>query len=111
MLNQSRIMTQNDTNNVVEVKVVPFWDKPSTRICILLGLILVIAIYFGYKNSDYAYSKQICESSVRYVPAGESYGSRFGLESETSTVNVYRYDFRSFETKREAVAYCINSRK
>jgi hypothetical protein len=89
-------------------KEVSFWNKPSTRLFILIGIILVTVWYFTEWEP-----KQACESEVRYYPATESrpaYKSDYvDLPAIPGVSEYYSYDGQKFKTREEAISYCANN--
>lgn len=98
-----QIATNKTAEAVTTKKEVTFWNKPSTRIFILIGVILAAVWYFTeWKPS------QDCISEVRFFPELQPVPSndRLGLPARSGMSEYYSYDGEQFKTREEAISYC-----
>ena len=103
-------MEQSATNKVVEAtpvkKEITFWNKPSTRLLILIGIIFIIVYYFTKWVP-----MQECKDKVIYQPAVESlpptnenpFSGRQGFSEH------YSFAGQKFKSLDEAVSYCARN--
>ena len=102
-------MEQIDTNKELVTAVtnreVTFWNKPSTRIFILIGIILAGVWYF----TEWV-PRQECVKKTMYHPAGSGLGI-FGNDKSTEGYYTYQGSGTSnFKTQEEAVSHCAQNK-
>ena len=79
-------------------------DK-SLIIVICLILVSVGGYYFFSNLSSNLSAKRKCAQEVRYHPKTSNGGAYYSFSLLTQT----GYDVRQFETKNEAIDFCVNS--
>lgn len=105
-------MEQNDTNKesvaTTIKKEISFWDRPSTRVLIFIGIILVGLWYFTKWIP-----RQNCAGEVRFVPATDSRTPNAANPRDRGEVGLaehYLYNNQKFATKGEAISYCTSNK-
>lgn len=103
-------MEQTATNKGTEVtpfkKEIPFWNKPSTRLFILVSIIFGIVLYFTKWIP-----MQECKDKVIYQPAVDSLAptSENPFSGRQGVSEHYSFSGQKFKSLDEAVSYCARN--
>jgi hypothetical protein len=104
-------MEQIDTNKEAVAttlkKEIAFWNKPSTRVFIFIGIVLMVVGYFTHWLP-----REKCITEISYIPATETVApiEGYAFSGKQGKSEHYSYQMRDFKTKGEALSYCLSNR-